>query len=166
MVMVYLCRHGIAEDARKGMSDAERALTAEGVKKFRKAADGLVKLVGPGGISHVVSSPLLRARQTAEILAEAVAAKERKIEVQLSKTLGSPGDLRGLMHLVRGLRGAEGIVAVGHEPLLSQWAAELCFDRHGRLRLKKGAVAAIELADAGQKGELVWLLQPGMLRDV
>jgi phosphohistidine phosphatase len=166
MTTLYLCRHAIAADPKDGASDADRPLTPEGIKKFRKAAKGLVKLLGAKNLSHILSSPLLRARQTAEILSEALAEERHDIPQTISDALKPPGDLKRLLKEVRSLKGASGIVAVAHEPFLSQWIGELCFDRAGRVELKKGGVAAIELADVQAKGDLLWLMQPGMLRDI
>jgi phosphohistidine phosphatase len=163
MVTIYLCRHGIAEEAAGRTADEERELTGEGVKKFRKAAKGFLRLTGVDGISQVVSSPLARARQTAEIVAELLDAKGRVLKVRQTETLAPDGNLSGFLKLVRGMKG--GVVAVGHEPLLSQWIGKLCFGTMGRVRMGKGAIAAIELQPAGLKGELLWLMQPGELRE-
>jgi phosphohistidine phosphatase len=141
------------------MRDGERALTKEGAKKFRKAAEGFLRVVGEDAVSHVVSSPLVRARQTAEILAEVMG-----LSVEVTSTLAPGGELAKFVRFVHGLKKVQGVVAVGHEPGMSQWVGELCFGRSGRVEMKKGAVAGIELADAGATGELVWLMQPGALR--
>jgi phosphohistidine phosphatase len=144
------------------MRDADRPLTAEGAKSFRRAAKGLVKLIGAEEISHLVSSPLLRARQTADIVAGVLREEGVKMAVEVSDTLGVRAEARAFVKMLGGLRGATGVIAVGHEPTLSAWVGELCFGKAGRVQFKKGAVAAIELEHG--KGELAWLMQPGMLR--
>jgi len=173
MTTLYLCRHAVAAEPVGIMTDADRPLTPDGAKKFRKAAHGLVKLLGKrekggrgegerGGVTHILSSPLVRARQTAEILAEAFA-----VPVKVTAALEPPGDLKRLIKEIRGLKNARGVVVVGHEPTLGDWLGELCFDRAGRVELKKGSVAAIELnTHTDAKGQLLWLIQPGILRNL
>src|SRR6185436_6950664 len=66
---IYIVRHAIAEDApSKGTGDAARALTEEGRQKMKEAAAGFAKL--EFSIDKIFSSPLIRAKQTAEILAK------------------------------------------------------------------------------------------------
>jgi phosphohistidine phosphatase len=168
MVMLYLCRHGIAEEPQNGQEDEERALTEPGIKKMKKAARGFVKLVGKERVTHVLSSPLLRARQTADIVAQEIVRRGGTVEVGMCGSLGPGGKIAALVKAVRelGIGAEDGVVAVGHEPLLSAWVGELCFGGEGSALMKKGAVAAIELAEAGTHGELVWLMQPGMLREI
>ena len=166
MTILYLCRHAIAADPAKGMSDDDRPLTAEGIRKFRKTAKGLIKLIGEKKLSHILTSPLLRARQTAEIISEALAEERLDIPPIITDALKPPGDLKQLLKEARKLKSASGVIAVAHEPFLSQWIGELCFDHAGRVELKKGGVGAIELADVQSKGDLLWLMQPGMLRDI
>src|SRR5215510_14914096 len=68
-MILYLIRHAIAEEARTGLKDQERALTAEGIAKFHRAARGMVRLMGEGAPRVIWTSPLVRSRQTAELLA-------------------------------------------------------------------------------------------------
>jgi phosphohistidine phosphatase SixA len=166
MPTLYLCRHAIAADPSAGMNDAHRPLTSDGVKKFRKAARGFIKLIGAKNITHLLASPLLRARQTAEILSEALAQEKYDIPVKLTDALEPPGDLKQLQTQLRALKSPAGIIAVGHEPFLGHWIGELCFAHAGRVQVKKGAIAAIELAHDHAHGELLFLLQPGILRDL
>ena len=160
-MILYLCRHAIAEEPASGQGDAERALTPEGIRKFRQAARGFVRM--GVDVSHVFTSPLLRARQTAEILAEAFAHEKRSVELVISKPLGAAPRLKAFLEELAGIKGRD-VVAVGHEPALGQWIGELCFGSVGRVQLKKGAIAAIELQR--ERGEMLWLLQPGQLREL
>jgi len=163
MTMLYLCRHAIAEDLRGRMKDEDRKLTTEGRKKFHRAAEGFLKLVGKKAVAKILSSPLVRARETAEILAEVMGVSE----VELLSGLAPPGDLRVVVREVRRLGGPSGgVVVVGHEPIFGDWVGELCFGRAGHLKLKKGGIAAIELAVAGTRGELRALWEPAVLRAV
>ena len=162
-MILYLCRHGIAEDSRSGLADGQRALTAEGIKKFRRGAKGFAGLEPE--VSHILTSPLLRAQQTAEILREAL-GKEQKNEPLLSESpaLAPPGQRLALVDEIRALSGRQNIVVVGHEPYLSEWVGEWCFGREGNCQLKKGAVAALNLSANLQSATLLWLLEPGHLR--
>jgi phosphohistidine phosphatase len=167
MKILYLVRHGIAEEAEGKMKDEERELTEKGRKKFEKGARGLVTFVGKEAIGAVLTSPLVRARQTAEILASVIAEKGGEAQVAITTALGSHADLAALLKMVRQLpAGNGGVAAVGHEPTLSGWVAELCCGGEGAVEMKKGAVAAIELADSGARGTLLWLMPPGALREM
>ena len=161
-MILYLCRHAAAEDARADLRDEERALTPEGIAKFRKAAKGFCAL--EPDVTHIVTSPLLRARQTAEILFEAL-AEDGQVSTDpiILDVLSAPGKLDVLLQKVRGIKHAVNVVAVGHEPILSTWIGQLCFGTHGACVMKKGAIAAIELAERN-RGELLWLMQPRQLR--
>jgi phosphohistidine phosphatase len=161
MPILYLCRHGIAEEPRGRMKDADRKLTSEGRRKFRQVAEGFRELVGKKAIVKILSSPLVRARQTAEILANVLGLPE----VELLDALGPPGDLRAILKEVRRAGSVErGVVAVGHEPTLGDWLGELCFNKKGNVKMKKGGIAAIQLAGVATKGELLALLEPRVLR--
>ncbi len=161
-MMLYFCRHGIAAEAQGKMGDALRPMTPGGVKKFRKAARGFVEM-GPK-VSHVLTSPLLRARQTAEILTEALEQEERQVKLEISESLAPGTKLEAFLQTLRGLKNMAGVVAVGHEPTLSEWVKGLCFDGKGSVEMKKGAIAGIELDPRMKSGTLVFLLQPKQLR--
>ena len=161
MSMLYLVRHAAAEEQQEGRSDAERALTPEGIRKFRRAARGIVRLVGDLPPEVILTSPLVRARQTAELLVEAVDAAKVKTELQISTALEPLGSRDKLLKEAR----SQNTMAVGHEPMFSEWIGEMCFGNAGELEMKKGALAAVELAGAG-RGRLVFLVQPGVLREL
>lgn len=164
-MILYLVRHAIAEEATRGQADEERALSPEGVSKFQNGAKGIVRLAEETGLGVIWTSPLLRARQTAGILAAAVSEAKWKTEVKVSANLGPPGNLARFLKEAREGH-AEAMAAVGHEPILSEWAGRICFGNAGRLEMKKGAVVVIEMDDVGTRGELRMLVQPGVLRRV
>ncbi len=163
-MILYLCRHAAAEDAHDGLRDEDRPLTPEGITKFRKAAKGFC-LLEPQ-VTHIITSPLLRARQTAEILFE-ILAQDGQVSTDpiITDVLGPPGKLDALLAKARTLKNSGNVVAVGHEPILSTWIGQLCFGTHGACAMKKGAIAAIELSERN-RGELLWLMQPRQLRAV
>lgn len=162
-MILYLVRHGIAADATPAMSDADRPLTAEGMRKFRRCVKGLKRL--DPGITHVFSSPLLRARQTAEILIDVLSADvAMPIDLSISESLAPPGKRDLFLSELRSLPELKAVAAVGHEPILSQWLSILCFKGEQGAEMKKGAIAAVELDDNG--GTLLWLMQPRHLRSL
>ena len=161
-VRVYLIRHAIAfeRDGRRWPDDRERPLTAEGVEKFRRSAPGLAWLAGD--MDCVVTSPLVRARQTAEILASAAGWPAAIEEPYLA-----PGhNTQQLLATVRARRGSA-IALVGHEPDLSRLAA-VSFDArtHSCIVLKKGGAACLEFDRAvrPEGAQLLWLATPKLLR--
>ena len=162
-MLLYLIRHGQAEDLSAASHDSERALTAAGVKELRRVARRLVEL----GIrfDHTATSPLLRARQTAEVLlAEGVTPAIEEEEFLAGQ--GTLDDLRAWIGRRR--RQHAGTVAVvGHQPDLGAWAETLlCGEARGRIQLKKAGLVALELPAAGAGAgscRLVWMTSPKLL---
>src|SRR5215468_8844575 len=98
---LYVLRHGIAADmGPEGSGDAGRPLTEEGIAKMREEARGLLQL--GLRLDVLLSSPLVRARQTAEIVGRAL-----NIEIQLAAALAPGCDLARLGGLLAEHRGAE-----------------------------------------------------------
>ena len=161
MSILYFVRHAAAEDASHGQPDADRALTPDGIRKFHRAARGIVHVVAATPPRVSFTSPLVRARQTAELLGEAFDHAKLKVELRGLPALGPSGSLAKLLREARG----QVALAVGHEPLLSTWIGELCFGTSGDLEFKKGALAAVELTSPNH-GRLLYLLHPGVLRDL
>src|SRR6202789_528504 len=100
-MILYLVRHGIAIDRSdpKSPAEADRPLTAEGVRKTRSAALGLRELEAKPDV--LITSPYVRAAQTAEIFAEALGFPLDKIRVNDHlKPAGNPGEiLKEIAHL-------------------------------------------------------------------
>jgi phosphohistidine phosphatase len=163
---LYLMRHGIAltRDDPSLTSDGERPLTNKGVKRMRKAAKGLARLSVP--FDAVLTSPLLRARQTADIVASTLG-----IEAQLEEISGLAPEstVEHLMFSLTRYQDRKHLLLVGHEPLLSTTAAHLLGGRQSaklNLELKKGSLCRIEIdtIPAASPGKLHWLLTPKQLR--
>lgn len=154
-------RHGPAvARGTEGVADADRPLTPEGRKKTVQAARGLRAL--DLGFDAVYTSPLPRALQTAEIVAELLGLPAPSVLDGLNPD-GSPRRLlAGLRELV-----AESPLLVGHEPLLSSAVlTAVCGAASGSLELKKAGLAVVELesSSARPKGTLKLLLSAGALR--
>jgi phosphohistidine phosphatase len=157
-------RHGIAEerDSHGGSSDAERSLTAKGRKKMREIADGLQ---GVGfDVDWIVSSPLARAAQTAEIVGEAVSSQ---IPLDFCNALRPGGSTQELLAYLSRRPGRKQVLLVGHEPDLSMLASRLIGSpRLANLAFKKGGCCLIcfEQFPWEGAGQLVWWLTPRLLR--
>jgi phosphohistidine phosphatase len=163
---LLIVRHAIAVERGDPAFelDEDRPLTPEGIHKFRLAARGL-KEVAPK-LDRIVSSPLVRARQTAEILREVI-APHRKLE--FCEHLVPSGDLDALV-LYLGRLGSESVALVGHEPHLSSFTSYLLAGKNGAafVEYKKGGAGLMTFPHepAAGSGTLEWLIQPGALRDI
>lgn len=162
---LYLVRHAVA--AERGPDypdDAERPLTDDGVERFRRAVAGLRDLGVQ--LDLVLSSPYVRARETAELLCVGLKPRPKLIEVAVLACGGKPADVVAAVarHSAAG-RGASRIALVGHEPDLGELAARL-LGAKGRVEFKKGAVCRIDVDRAmpAGPGTLRWLLTPRVLR--
>jgi phosphohistidine phosphatase len=162
---LYLVRHAVA--AERGPDypdDAERPLTPEGVERFRKAVAGLRAF---GVVLDVVlSSPYVRAKETAELLCVGLKPKPR---LAISDAL-LPGRrpavvIAAIEQYSATGRGASRLALVGHEPDLGELAARL-LGAKGSVEFKKGAVCRIDVDRAmpGGPGTLRWFLTPAVLR--
>ncbi len=150
-----------AEFAKSGRPDAERPLSREGRKKMHQEARGLLSLVPE--IAVLASSPLTRARETADIVAEAYGGLD--VETVLALRPGEPP--AKLAEWLR-QRDADGVTAVvGHEPHLGLTIGWLVTgDTRPIVELKKGAVCLVAAEDTWDAGSALvrWALAPGQLR--
>lgn len=161
---LLLVRHGKAEDRSlftfSAKKDALRALTESGRRDMRKATKGLRK-VSPD-LDMVVTSPLVRARQTAEIVADIFGVADI-----VEQPLLSPGSNANALLDWLEQQSVDAVALVGHEPDLSQLACLLLAGKGSSfMTFKKGACALIEFTakPIPGRGALSWLLQPGQLR--
>lgn len=163
---LYLLRHGIAVagDEPGIESDSERPLTPKGIKRMRRAATGLRRL--GIGFDTILTSPLIRARQTAEIVAEALGLQGQLQEIS---GLAPESSVDNLFFGLTRFQNREHLILVGHQPLLSETAVFLLRGKRDsslHLPLKKAGLCCIEI-DAippGKPGTLHWLLAPKQLR--
>src|SRR5258708_38826972 len=158
---LYLIRHGLAEERGDAWpDDAKRPLTDEGISRMRKAVRGLARL--GVSIDIVLSSPLVRARQTAEIVAGGLDPRPSLVNVD---SLAPDGGYAAVIADLEKHGRKNHIALVGHEPMIGELAARLMGSRHA-IEFKKGAVCRIDVDDlppAGP-GDLRWLLTPQILR--
>ena len=162
--LLYLVRHGIAEEPSPQKDDAERALTSEGKRRMKEIARGLHALGAAPTL--VLTSPLRRAHETAEILRAMVAAEARFAVFEPLDNAHRPEDI------VAGIPPAKHreIALVGHQPSLGELASYLLTGSPGLVPLafKKGAVAAISVHALPPRspGTLEWFLTPRQLRSI
>lgn len=153
----YLVRHGQAVDATAWpRSDDERPLTDKGRTRMERAATSLATL--DLEIEAIVASPLLRARQTAEII-----ARELRLAGRLTQDarLGGRFGPESLAEILAEHATAGAVMLVGHEPGMSTTIESLC---GGAVAFKPGSVACIELArPSSVHGMLLWLAPAKML---
>jgi len=163
-MQLYIVRHGIAIDREdpKSPSDPERYLTQEGLKKTREVARGVAAL----GVSPelFLSSPYVRALQTAEIFASELKFAKSKIR-QTEMLLPGSQPTAFFRELSRLAKSLESTACFGHAPHLDELIAFALGSKKDLTELKKGGVACLELTRVSPPtGALLWLGTPKMLR--
>ena len=159
---ILIVRHAPAvERGTPGYADDDRPLTEEGKKKFRKAARGLARIVAKPDV--ILTSPLPRARETAEIAAEAWGGAPLTVAPPLAG-----GSIRELGALLAAHNEADRVALFGHEPDVSELLAHLVGSSNDdRLAFKKGGAALVELNDGlAAGGTLLWFVPPRVLREL
>lgn len=154
---LYFLRHGAA--APRGeweAEDSQRPLTDRGREDVAKMAVLLARTAP--ALDAIVTSPYLRASETAEIVAQHLGLEGRVV----SDMLIAPGFNAGrLAKLIRQYPEANALLLVGHEPDFSTTVGELT---GGRIVFKKGGMALVESAgESLKKATLAWLVQPGVV---
>ncbi len=158
---LYLVRHAIAAERGDAWpDDAKRPLTSKGSSRMREVARGLRDL--HVGIDVILTSPLVRARQTAEILANGLRPAPAVSVVPALAPGVTPAQAIAALPAFRKMRR---IALVGHEPGLGELAAWL-IGAQSPLPFKKGGVCRIDIGatPAPGQGQLIWMATPGMLR--
>ncbi|HEX9582487.1 MAG TPA: histidine phosphatase family protein [Gemmatimonadales bacterium] len=165
-MQLLVIRHAIAEDpdafAATGLDDGQRPLTARGRRRMRLAVRGLRALVRR--LDLLAASPLVRARQTADIVA---AGYRRSLRVELDALTPGAAPEEFLTWLGQ-QTGRDVVAAVGHEPSLSALVTWLVAGRTEPvvIELKKGAACLIDFPGpvVAGSGVIHWAVTPGQLR--
>lgn len=162
---LYLIRHAIAiDEGTEGYEDSERPLTDSGRKKMRMIAKGL-RGIGVG-IDLIISSPYVRARETAEVLADVF---KIKTEIGFSENLVQLGDPNLLIAEINEKYSVDSIAIVGHEPNLSALTG-LLVSENAKIDMlyKKGGVSKLTTDDLhhSRTATLEWLLTPKILVEI
>jgi phosphohistidine phosphatase len=148
---LFFLRHGLAEDRHPDKTDADRALTPDGIQKMNKTLETF-RTIGLQ-VDLVYSSPLLRARQTAEIVSSGL-----DVPMHLHHHLSPGFDHRRLQVIVQEAN-VNALMVVGHEPDFSETISSVIGG--GQVVMKKGGLARVDiLTMTPLSGELVWLLAP------
>ncbi|HMD78767.1 MAG TPA: phosphohistidine phosphatase SixA [Nitrososphaerales archaeon] len=157
---LYIFRHGEAgKSLPTPQRDRGRSLTSQGREDVETAAESMRKL----GLrfDRIISSPLPRAKETAEI----VAKTQKKVKVEAWDELRPEGDKSALRSKLAALGHDPKVLIVGHEPFLTAFVATMTGTREGAILLKKGGLIRIRVTtfSPAAKGELRWLLSPRIL---
>ncbi|MBF2025571.1 MAG: phosphohistidine phosphatase SixA [Oscillatoriales cyanobacterium C42_A2020_001] len=163
-IELYLIRHGLAGESGSYPDDDQRPLTEEGKKKTRQVAKRLSNL----GLQFdlILTSPLVRARQTAEILMDLELSKQLESEDSLAD-----GNINRWLEWFQSWEPGkhQQLALVGHEPSLSQWAEQLIWGKpKGAIEFKKAGVLGLKVPVAGSPighSTLFWLTPPRFLID-
>lgn len=159
---LYLIRHGIAaERGDEYPDDSKRPLTNQGISRLRKEAKALAEL----GVEfdQILTSPLVRTRQTADILGESMKSKPPVTNSDALAPAGTPAAV--IQDLAKIAKKGSRVALVGHEPNMGELAARLIGAR-SPMEFKKGAICRIDFDVLPPKGlgQLQWFVPPRMLR--
>jgi phosphohistidine phosphatase len=160
---LYLIRHAVAEQRGDAWpDDAKRPLSEDGMARMRKAVRGLARL--DVTIDVILTSPLVRARQTAEIVAAGLTSRPSIVNVD---ALTPAGTFAALVADLEKHARKTSIAMVGHEPNIGEITARLIGSRHP-IEFKKGAVCRIDVEQLPPHGpgDLRWFLPPRTLRSI
>ncbi len=161
---ILLLRHGIAANANElQCSDADRPLTQEGIEKMHRAATGMKRIVDR--IDLVLSSPLRRALETAEIAAGLFRGAGKVLECP-ELALGGSG--KRMLDLLAAHSEDKRILLVSHEPELVELFSILTGARSSSIDIKKGSLVCISILELGiaPRGVLQWHLTSKQLRSI
>ena len=159
---VYIVRHGIAEDYSTAGSDAARRLSPEGIEKTGLAARGMKRIgVDP---DVILSSPLARAKETAEI----ISAILDDTKLQISRSLAPSLDFEWALTDAHKHLNPRRIMLVGHQPDLGLLASLLLTGDpdSAYLPFRKASAACIQVTGSAKllRGTLLWFVTPAQLR--
>lgn len=150
---LLLCRHAHAVDPSETADDRVRWLTAHGRETARKV--GAMLAHAGDTPSRVLTSPLVRAVQTAELI---VAATGFGGPVEVEPSLAPDGRLSSLIERLTECGESATVLCVGHEPQMSAWTAELVGHASPRLAFEPACIACIEWDGLPERGagRLAW----------
>ena len=158
---LYILRHGIAAERGGEYSDDNmRPLTRKGIRRMRREAKGMSAI----GIAPdlIISSTLVRAVQTAEIVQQGLSAPPQMITTHALVPEAHPSQI--LQELAASHSSLSSVMVVGHEPHMSSLVSYILTGEISWLiDLKKGALCSIDLSPSG-RGQLLWALAPRQLR--
>ena len=160
---LYLVRHAIAaERGDEWPDDTKRPLTKRGISRFRECVTGLREL--ETAVDEIFTSPLVRAKQTADILA---AGMDGKPPVKILDALAPGHTAQNVMTQLAKAATRRRIALVGHEPELGELAAHL-IGASRALPFRKGGVCRVDMESLRSRsaGTLIWFVGPKVLRQL
>jgi len=163
-VDLFIARHGEAGTTlTNAQKDTERALTAEGQREAEAIA-GFFETLGLR-FDKVITSPLRRSRETAEVVMK---HQKKKLKLQFWDELRPEGEREAMLARLAGIGHGSRVLLVGHDPCLSALIADITGASFGSIILKKGGVARVRVTTFSPqaKGELRWLLSPRVLKHI
>jgi len=157
---LYLLRHGIAVDRLGGavQNDFQRHLTDEGGAELRVVGKALKRLNVKADL--IISSPLVRAKQTAEIIKQVLACPK---DIELTEALAPGGGISDVYKVLRQAKGMQEVFLVGHEPDLGRLAGNLLWaSPEFNMTFKKAGTCRIDVNDIPPTfpGSLKWFITP------
>jgi phosphohistidine phosphatase len=153
---LYLIRHSIAENISIDKKDFDRELTEEGKFVIKKISDAWKNYIG--NVDVVLTSPLIRAIQTAEIISTNLQEKQNLIK---DNNLGTGSRTADLIDILNSLE-YQNVVVVGHQPDLSQHINNFCGTGSFNLAFPPASLAKIEFDNSIKygRGRLIYFIPP------
>ncbi|MFO7447400.1 MAG: phosphohistidine phosphatase SixA [Ignavibacteriaceae bacterium] len=157
---IYFIRHGDAERPSSSTNDFDRKLTKEGKNSLKIAAVKWKDIIH--SFDYIVTSPLVRAVQTAKIIAEVFDYED---EIIKDDKLAGGGKTEDIIEIANALDG-ENIAFIGHQPDFSHYVSDLISINGAHIEFKKAAIAKIYFHNRMEltKGMLELLIPPAILR--
>ncbi len=157
---IYFIRHGEAEDKQRGANDKDRALTSFGAATILNTSKDLKGQIG--SIDLIISSPLLRAIQTADILGNLFNCRDKTV---CSESLLIEAPPSVLLDEIKKHKDKKNIFLVGHQPNLGVFVSFLTGTKEEDMSIKKGSCGLVVLDKfkAGA-GSLKWIKEPPKLK--
>ena len=161
-MLVYLLRHAIA--APRGVQpypNDDRPLTEEGIEKMSKEAKGIRQVIDD--VDIILTSPLLRAAETARIVAQILNVESK---FQVCNELAPRSSIHLLLTYLAKFKKLNSIMIVGHDPDLTYFASVLLGKKTPIIEFKKGSLCCIEVSTIPSRkdGILLWHVTPKQLR--
>lgn len=157
MLTLLLVRHGDAEPQIDGKNDRDRKLIKKGIKQMRRIANFIDEMGYT--IDRILSSPYLRAYQSAEVILDELGIDDKKVET--FDELSPDSDPSTFLQRIKEFNDNSTIMIVGHEPFLSKFINLIS---GGQVEIKKGGLAVLEYDMSQSKGELKLLLNQKVLK--
>lgn len=160
---LLILRHGQAGTRSHSLADHKRPLTSQGRQEVEDLSQGLKSLAIK--FDAIFTSPLVRAKQTAEIVAKSMKFSGK---IQVIDSLKPEGNKLEFYSLLSKLKQDSKILVVGHEPYLSDMISEAISESGCKINLKKAGLAKIKILSTLPKikGDLRWLLTPKLLKKI